>query len=332
MHKLFTILAVFFVISGCISSSNNTNTAAYNIYSDKANWLNLPDNITHNADVFYIYPTVCVSETSNKCSISNTQMQNSAQRVIKLQADAFSKYTNIFAPYYTQYDIDVFEYSNYNDIQKTMQKNIQGINEIYNALDYYFENYNKGRPFILVSHSQGSAVMLYVLSDYMKNHKEYYKNMVAAYVAGYPVTKEFMEENPHLKFASGAEDTGVIIAFDAQSPNKAGIDALYTDNRLVINPLNWKIDETYASKAENLGSLDQKTLNITSPGIADAQIDLKKGILICSTIDEKKYQIPIPAVFGTGSYHGQLFQLYYVNLRENAKQRIDNFIKNKKMK
>lgn len=331
MYKHFIIIAVFFIITGCINNSNDKNTAENNIYSDKSNWLNLPDNITHNADVFYIYPTVCVSKTSNKCSIDNAQMHKSAERVIKLQANAFSKYANIFAPYYTQYDIDVFEYSNYNDIQKAMKDNIQGINDIYNALDYYFKNYNQGRPFMLVSHSQGSALMQYVLSDYMKNHKEYYKNMVAAYVTGYPVTKEFMAANPHLKFAEGAEDTGVVIAFDVQSPNKAGIDALYTDNRLVINPINWKRDETYASKEENLGSLDQHTLEITSPGIADAEIDLKKGIVICSTIDEQKYQIPIPSVFGTGSYHGQIFQLYYVNLGENAKQRIDNFINNKKM-
>lgn len=125
MHKLFTVIAVFFVISSCINKSNDKNTAEYNIYSDNSNWLSLPDNITHNADVFYIYPTVCASDTSNICPVDDIQMQKSAERVIKLQAEAFSKYTNIFAPYYTQYDIDVFEYSNYNNIQKVMQTNIK---------------------------------------------------------------------------------------------------------------------------------------------------------------------------------------------------------------
>ena len=90
MRKFFLITAVFLITAGCINKSSDTNTAEYNIYSDKSNWLNLPDNITHNADVFYIYPTVCASDTSNKCSIDNMQMQNSAKRVIKLQADAFS--------------------------------------------------------------------------------------------------------------------------------------------------------------------------------------------------------------------------------------------------
>ena len=42
--------------------------------------------------------------------------------------------------------------------------------------------------------------------------------MVAAYVLGYPVTKEYLKENPHLKFAKKANDTGVIISYDVQSP------------------------------------------------------------------------------------------------------------------
>ncbi len=330
MHKAAVVFAALFIISGCIQ--NNKNAASYNLYAEKENWLSLPDNITHSVDVFYIYPTVCASDISNICPANDMQMQNAAQRVIKLQAAAFSKYANIFAPYYTQYDIEAIEYSNYNEIEKIMQNNIQGINEIYSDIDYYFKHYNKSRPFILVSHSQGSAVMKYVLSSYMKKHTEYYKIMVAAYVIGYPVTEKFMAENPHLKFANGSGDTGVIIAFEVQSPNKAGIDALYTEGRLVINPVNWKRDETPAAKEENLGSLDQNTLKITTPGIADAVLDLDKGVVLCTTIDENKYQIPIPSVFGTGSYHGQSFQLYYVNLGENAKERIDNFMKNKKIK
>jgi hypothetical protein len=40
-------------------------------------------------------------------------------------------------------------------------------------LDYYFENYNNGRPFIIASHSQGSALNSLVLKDYFKEfHNE----------------------------------------------------------------------------------------------------------------------------------------------------------------
>lgn len=60
-----------------------------NIYSDNSNWLNLPDNITHSADVFHIYHTVCVSETSNKCSIDNIQMHKSAEKSNKITGRSF---------------------------------------------------------------------------------------------------------------------------------------------------------------------------------------------------------------------------------------------------
>ncbi len=38
--------------------------------------------------------------------------------------------------------------------------------DIVAALDYYFDNYNEGRSFILASHSQGSAIASLVLKDY----------------------------------------------------------------------------------------------------------------------------------------------------------------------
>ena len=36
----------------------------------------------------------------------------------------------------------------------------------------------------------------------MKKHPEYLKRMVAAYVIGFSVTKDFLKRNPHLKFAT----------------------------------------------------------------------------------------------------------------------------------
>lgn len=321
----FFVIVLLIFIAGC--NSNNSSEIIKYDFSSKENWLSLPDNITYNVDVFYLYPTVCNSIDSNICALNDTKMQNSAKNVMRLQSDAFKNMANIFAPYYTQYDLDIFEYSNYEKMESDMKKNKQGINDIYSSLDYYFKKLNNGRPFILVSHSQGSAYMLLVLSEYMKKHPEYYSNMVAAYVLGYPVTETYLSFNPHLKFAENADDTGVIISFDAQSPNKAGIDVMKTNGRKVINPITYTLEETYVPASLNAGSLTYK--NIISPGIADAKVDKSLGIVICSTLDES-YEIPFHTVFGTGSYHGQLFQMYYVDLGNNAKKRSDNFLKLKK--
>ena len=121
------------------------------------------------ADVFYIYPTVCTTkDNTNLCKVNDSQMREAAKSVIKLQAEAFDTVANIYAPFYTQYNFRAFAYSNYEKIQKDTANNVQGLSDIYSALDYYFKNLNQGRPFILVSHSQGSGIMLIVLNDYMK--------------------------------------------------------------------------------------------------------------------------------------------------------------------
>jgi len=87
------------------------------------------------------------------------------------------------------------------------------------ALDYYFENYNAGRPFIIASHSQGSAINRVILKNYFKDHCEYYERMIAAYSVGYSITKEDLENSPHLKFATGESDTGVVISWNTEGPN-----------------------------------------------------------------------------------------------------------------
>lgn len=299
-------------------------------YSDKSNWLSISEKNEYSADVFYIYPTVCTTKrTDNICGVDDKQMRLTARGVYKLQAEAFAPIANIYAPFYTQYNFKAFANSNYLKIQQDIHNNVRGISDIYNALDYYFKNYNNNKPFILVSHSQGSGMMLLVLSDYMKKHPDYYENMVAAYVIGYPVTKDYMKANPHLKFAKKHNDTGVIISYDVKSHQKTGIDIFKVKDKLVINPISWTRKAKIATANENLGSLDEKTLNIISPGIADAKVDKKSGDIICSTVNVELYEIKLPELFGRGSFHGQDFQFYFLNLRQNAKERIDKFLYSK---
>lgn len=320
------LLYIFIFVCGCFQFFNSAIGAAD--YSDRNNWLSLPVKNEYPVDVFYVYPTVCMTNSAdNICESDNKQMRKTAKAVFRLQAEAFDTVANIYAPFYSQYNFKAFAYSNYDEIQKSMKHNTKGLSDIYSALDFYFEKYNQNKPFILVSHSQGSGVMLVVLGDYMKKHPEYYKNMVAAYVIGYPVTKEYMKENPHLKFAKKSNDTGVIISYDVEAPQKSGVDVFKTKNKLVINPISWSRSERVAKASKNLGSLNEKTLKITTPGIADAKVDKKSGMIICSTADPELYEIKLPELFGKGSFHGQDFQFYFLNLRQNAKERIDKFLR-----
>ena len=86
------------------------------------------------------------------------------------------------------------------------------------AFDYYIKHYNHGRPFMLAGHSQGANTLSYLLSEYVKTNLALFARMIAAYVIGFPVTAEYLSNNPHLKFAEGPGDTGVIISYNTQAP------------------------------------------------------------------------------------------------------------------
>lgn len=71
--------------------------------------------------------------------------------------------------------------------------------------------------------------------------------------------------------------------------------------------------------------MDEKALKVIKSGIADAKIDKKAVAIICSTADVDTYKIKLPELFGKGSFHGQDFQFYFLNLRCNAKKELINF-------
>lgn len=208
-------------------------------------------------------------------------------------------------------------------------------NDITAALDYYFENYNESRPFIIAGHSQGSCIAKYVLKNYIKEHPEYYERMVAAYIIGFAVTKDELEAYPYLKFATGESDTGVIISWNTEGPlnvEQNAETAVLLPNAISINPLNWKLDETYAPASENLGSLvvNEETgeSKIVNRG-ADAQVNIARGVVITNA-----QNLPMPEdfirfvseYFGPDSRHGDDYTLYYNNIKANAAKRVAAYL------
>ena len=204
------------------------------------------------------------------------------------------------------------------------------------ALDYYFENCNGGRPFIIAGHSQGSAMVLLLLRTYFKDHPEYYERMVAAYAIGFSVTKDYLAANPHLKFAAGESDTGVIIAWNTEGPKNVETNAhnvVVLPGTMSINPLNWKLDETYAPASLNLGSLVLNEKNgeyeIKSIGI-DAQINLARGVVVVTNGPVIEAPEELIQYFGRDCYHGQDYTFFYNNIKANVAKRIAAYMNSAK--
>ena len=312
-------------------------------YSQKSSWYQIPD-VTKKVDTIYIYATEYIMGSFEEGSpdyatLDNAEMLQGVAIEYMAHASVFADSTNVFVPYYRQAGL---RYAG--EIHKKtgdVNAALSGMpyDDITAALDYYFENCNGGRPFIIAGHSQGSSMVLLVLSNYFKDHPAYCKRMVAAYPIGYSVTKEYLAANPHLKFATGETDTGVIVSWNTEGPKNVAenaVNVVVLPNAISINPLNWKLDETYAPASANLGSLVQNE-KTGEPEIgdlgADAQLNLARGVVVTNA-----RVVPLPegeaevaaAFFGPDGRHDNDYTYYYNNIRDNVAKRIAAYQRNTK--
>ena len=304
-------------------------------YSQKNSWCRIPE-ITKEVDTFYIFATDYIMSSfeegaSDYATLDNEEMLQGAELEYRDHATAYAESTNVFAPYYRQSGL---RYAG-EVIKKTGDFNnaLLGLpyEDITAALDYYFEKCNEGRPFIIAGHSQGSAMVLLLLRTYFKEHTEYYARMIAAYAIGYSVTTDYLASNPHLKFATGETDTGVIIAWNTEGPGNVEANAksvVILPETRSINPLNWKLDETYAPASLNLGSIviDEKTGEPSIGDVgADAQINLARGTVVTNAkIEAMPEDVAKVAAefFGPDGRHGNDYTYFYNNIKDNVAKRV----------
>ena len=298
-------------------------------YNVKTNWLKFP-KITKDVDAFYIYSTLYVESSFEEdapdyAPLNNLEMILGAMGEYVTNASVFEESCNVFVPWYRQSGMRFA--SETSKKYGSLDPALAGLSytDIKAALDYYFEKCNNGRPFIIAGHSQGSAMVRYVLKNYFSEHPDYYQRMVAAYAIGYSITKDDLEAYPYLKFAEGESDTGVIISYHTEGPKNVEENAhnvAVLPGGISINPLNWKRDETYAPASENNGSLrlnpETNEYEIQHLDI-DAKVNLARGVVVTTTTIPPSSD---PKFFGPASYHEDDYPFFYNNIKENVAKRI----------
>ena len=308
-------------------------------YAQTANWYKIPE-ITKDVDTFYIYATEYIMGSMEEgapayATLDNAEMRSGVVDEYIGHATTFEESTNLFMPYYRQAGMTVMK--NAWKATGNVDAAIAGMpySDVTDALDYYFEHYNNGRPFIIAGHSQGSAITLLVLKNYFKAHPDYYERMVAAYPIGYSVTKDDLEANPHLKFATGETDTGVIISWNTEGKRNVEENAanvVVLPNAMSINPLNWKLDDTYAPVSENLGSLvlnEETGEPVIGDAGADAQVVPSRGVIVTNAKADGPAPESLIAFFGPESRHGNDYTYFYNNIKDNVAKRVAAYLADK---
>lgn len=205
--KRYSILCVLVFVLGLCTPAGAHGAPDY---SDPARWLALPSYTSMDTDIFYLYPTACGAKGHTVCGAEDPCMQEGAQAHFERQLPLFENLGDVYAPYYSQ----AAGYANPASAADR-SKLVCGApgRDVFAAFEYYMDNYNLDRPFILVGASQGAEILLHLLSEYMAENPSLFRMMRGAYLIDCTVSDEYLRANPHLRFARTSDGGGFIVSW-----------------------------------------------------------------------------------------------------------------------
>jgi hypothetical protein len=284
------------------------------------------------ADVFFVHPTtfhgspvwVAPFDASDEAAPLNGA-------VLLEQVSVFDGCCRTYAPRYRQATLAGL------DIPAAMDV---AYGDIATAFRYYIAHLNQGRPFIVASHSQGTAHAIRLLQEEILG-TPLQQRMIAAYLIGGYVPDTFGELG--LPICDAPRQTGCVLSYNTSQVGRSGARMLI-DNKsywwrgarktsgqakaVCVNPLTWN-QHGAAPASANGGSLpfpvppyghEPKRLPALVPHLTGAACN--NGLL--------DVDVPLSAPKGFidhlslifGSYHLNDYGFFYDALRRNAGDRV----------
>ncbi len=291
---------------------------------------------TADVDVFFIAPTTYYNRNGWNAPIDDPEAQERLdQFVLKYQASAFNGSARVYAPHYRQATLGAFFPENRADGDRALDL---AYGDVRRAFRYYMDHDNKGRPFILAAHSQGSRHLSYLLRDEIDG-TPLAKRMVAAYAVGFALPMDlFTRVYRDIKPCTEPKQTGCLASWNSFAVNDADpaslfdnvgfrYNGVYEPNRgkalLCVNPLRWDVSEENAPPEMNLGALPTTDEPLGAPDARLTGAHCKHGVLYAAPPEEKGYS---GFVLPGGNYHIYDYNLFYMNIRQNVAQRVTAYL------
>lgn len=302
-----------------------------NPYTYSDNWVvrqNATPKYFAEYDVFYVYPAL---QTPMMWETNKDAAENIFNYVSFHTTNVFGKKVRVFAPLVHQlpqeeYDA-ILNSPGYKNPWKTALK--PGIQDTIMALRFYLENYQKyEQPFIMLGHGQG-ALYLYEALKYC-SEIEPDMGFIAAYLINgqnlsvEQIQKDFLWRD--IKVAQGEFDSGVLIMWRI-NPLWTNEDQPHNSNGgYIINPLNWRTDNTVATADLNLGAniFDSKAKIANQvrhiPGFCGARINPETASLELSIAKQYQYIVDTQ-----NSLNLNGFGFFAYNIVQNAERRMRTY-------
>jgi hypothetical protein len=160
-------------------------------------------------DCFYVYPTVSTDPTPNSDMIADDAERN----VIKQQFARFASKCHPYAPIYRQ--ITLLGLRAILSGSGSLDRGLQ-YDDVRDAWNYYLQHDNRGRGFVLVSHSQGSFILNRLIREEIDG-KAVQSRLVSAILLGttleVPRGKDVGGSFQHISLCRSASETGCVITY-----------------------------------------------------------------------------------------------------------------------
>jgi hypothetical protein len=272
------------------------------------------------ADVFFVHPTSFFGEAATvawNANLKDTVVNNETDtRSVLFQATVFNGSCRVYAPRYRQANMKAFYVFGTPSASQAFDL---AYSDIRNAFLYFLKHLNNNRPIIIASHSQGSLHAIRLLQEFFDG-KSLQKRLVCAYVIGYQIKKDAFKKLP---LGNHANQTGCYVGWRSYAKGEIpkGVTA-ENGNSVCVNPLTWTTSLLPASTELHLGMMNG--FNTLIPHTASTEIEPSAKILwvdIQGILDEKKVRLK--------NLHIYDYNLFWMNIRQNVKLRIDAFLKPK---
>jgi pimeloyl-ACP methyl ester carboxylesterase len=270
-------------------------------------------------------------------------------------ASIFNGCCHIYAPHYREAQLQSFMPENFEPGTQALDLAYQDVEA---AFDYYLQHFNKGRPFIVVGHSQGTTHALRLIEEKI-DKTPLYRQLVVAYVVGYWLPKDkFSRGFEQVTPCIGAGQTGCIVSYDTYGQDgqldatvphwyKTGWESSQLKDgsikpTLCVNPLSWTNTLDKVSEKAHLGAMPvefkRTPLNMllaNNPGFIFQVLPALTSELTwaqCKEDGRLEIMQQTDNVFSNHldqpnkSYHILDFSLFYGNIRQNAMQRVSHFM------
>jgi len=323
-------------------------------YSDMASWAALPSkndladmrpagigdpDIQGAApvDVFFVHPTGFMKGSSWTFSMDpNTVTEENTKWMLANQASAYNGCCNVYAPRYRQASI----YAYFSDPAVTEEVLAFAYQDVARAFEYFLENFNNGRPFVIASHSQGTSHAARLLKDRIDN-TPLAKRLVAAYIIGSGLKHAQFSAMQDISVCQSASSTNCAVHWDTYSEAVIEDELSGREDNVCVNPLSWVIDGGHEGKSMHVGSVPMSGsfgIEIRGDDLAKGtefeplkpphtnyiEAQCKNGVLFIS--DQTGTGFDLGAGFGGGNYHGLDYPIFHMDIRENVKLRVATYL------